>query len=77
MVKALTEKMKNSREESDQKVRNIGTSLRSDSVLVRTCKILVRNSKLARISEEFCKICDSCNLGLSIVVMTRKLFRST
>ena len=34
------------------------------AILVQTCKILVRNAKLARISEEFCKICDSCNLGI-------------
>ena len=32
-------------------------------ILVQTCKILVRNAKLSRISEEFCKVCDSCNLG--------------
>ena len=28
------------------------------------CTILVRNAKLTRISEEFCKICDSYNLAL-------------
>ena len=33
------------------------------AILVQTCKVLVRNAKLTRISEEFCKICDSCNLG--------------
>ena len=33
------------------------------AILVQTCKILVRNAKLTRISEELCKICDSCNLG--------------
>ena len=33
------------------------------AILVQTCKILARNAKLTRISEEFCKICDSCNLG--------------
>ena len=33
------------------------------AILVQTCKIIVRNAKLTRISEEFCKICDSCNLG--------------
>ena len=32
------------------------------AILVQTCKILVSNAKLTRISEEFCKICDSCNL---------------
>ena len=30
MVKAVTEKMTNSKKENDQNVRNIGTSLRSD-----------------------------------------------
>ena len=34
------------------------------AILVQTCKILVRNAKLTRISEEFCKICDSFNLVL-------------
>ena len=34
------------------------------AILVQTCKILVKNAKLTRISEEFCKICDSFNLGL-------------
>ena len=33
------------------------------AVLVQIYKILVRKAKLARISVEFCKICDSCNLG--------------
>ena len=35
------------------------------AILVQTCKILARNANLTRISEEFCKICDSCNLGRS------------
>ena len=33
------------------------------AILVQACKILVRNAKLARSLEEFCKICDFCNLG--------------
>ena len=33
------------------------------AILVQTCTILVRNAKLKRISEEFWKICDFCNLG--------------
>ena len=33
------------------------------AILVQTCKSLVRNEKLTSISEEFCKICDSCKLG--------------
>ena len=33
------------------------------AILVQTCEILVRKAKLARISEVFCKICDTCNLG--------------
>ena len=39
------------------------TNLAKIAIFLQTCKILVRNAKLARISEEFCKICDSCNLG--------------
>ena len=35
------------------------------AILVQTCGILLRNAKLARIAEEFRKICDSCNLGIS------------
>ena len=41
------------------------TNLAKIAIFLQTCKILVRNAKLARISEEFCKICDSCNLGSS------------
>ena len=41
----------------------LGTNLAKIAILLQTCKILVRNAKLARISEKFCKICDSCNLG--------------
>ena len=48
-------------------VRNVRhcNNLAKFAILVQTCKILVRNAKLARISEEFCKICDSCNPGNS------------
>ena len=46
------------------------------AILVQTCKILVRNAKLARISEEFCKICDSCNVGLYLSFqMLRRAFQ--
>ena len=43
------------------------------AILVQTCKIRARNAKLTRISEEFCKICDSCNLGYwtSIIGLSR------
>ena len=38
------------------------------AILVQTCTILAKNAKLTRISEEFCKICDSCNLGPANVI---------
>ena len=44
---------------------DIVTNFAKFAVLVQTCKILVRNAKLARISEDFCKIFDSCNLGIA------------
>ena len=48
-------------------VRNVRhcNKLEKFAIRVQTCKILVRNAKLTRISEEFCKIRDSCNLGNS------------
>ena len=44
----------------------ICTNLSKTAILLQTCKILVGNAKLARVSEEICKICDSCNLGKNI-----------
>ena len=35
-----------------------------NAILLQTWKILVRNAKLAKISDQFWKIWDSCNLGL-------------
>ena len=43
------------------------------AILVQTCKILARNAKLTRISEEFSKICDSCNLGTSIAKLVNAI----
>ena len=48
------------------------TNLAKIAILLQTCKILVRNAKLARISEEFCKICDSCNLGNTAITVHRQ-----
>ena len=47
-------------------VRNVrhSNTIANLTILEQTCKILVRNAKLTRILEEYCKICDSCNLGL-------------
>ena len=36
--------------------RSFGYLVLKNAILLQTCKILVRNAKLARNSEEFCKI---------------------
>ena len=41
IVRALTEKVTNSREEKDQNVHNLGTSPRSDNYHVQCCLIVV------------------------------------